>query len=229
MDNNANIDGLETQRTSGGLSCRFRQSCNSLAAWIWSKPEPGEQRWLRVLRIVIRIHLIVFQEFRRDVITLRASALTYTVVLSLVPMLALGTAVLKGLGAGNQMREVAYKFIDQLELTVAPAKESEKQITPVAESVPALHADTDRATAVEPTKKGLTVHLRKAVDQVFDYVDRTNFATLGAFGVLGLLVAAIFVLDSIEQAMNAIWQAESNRLLCRSFFFSKRPHGRGGS
>ncbi len=215
MDNKENIDRQETQQTSDGLSCRLRQACGSLMAWVWSTPEPDEQKWLKLIRIVIRIHLIVFQEFQRDVITLRASALTFTVVLSLVPMLALGTAVLKGLGAGDQMREAAYKLIDQLDLSVTPGKESEGQITSAAGPVPAPKPDTDRATAAEPAPKGLTVHLRKAVDQVFDYVDRTNFATLGAFGILGLVIAAIFVLSSIEQAMNAIWQAESSRPIGR--------------
>ena len=213
MDNKENIDSPETQQGSGGLSCRLRRACGSLMAWVWSTPGPDEQKWLKLIRIVIRIHLIVFQEFQRDVITLRASALTFTVVLSLVPMLALGTAVLKGLGAGDQMREVAYKFIDQLELSVA--KESGGQITSATGPVPALKPDTDTATEAEPAPKGLTVHLRKAVDQIFDYVDRTNFATLGAFGILGLVIAAIFVLGSIEQAMNAIWQAESSRPISR--------------
>lgn len=213
MDDEKNIDCPETQQTADGLSCRLRRTGGSLMAWVWSTPEPDEKKWLKLIRIVIRIHLIVFQEFQRDVITLRASALTFTVVLSLVPMLALGTAVLKGLGGGDQMREVAYKFIDQLELSVA--KESEGQINSVVGPVLALKPDTDTATATEPAQKGLTVHLRKAVDQIFDYVDRTNFATLGAFGILGLVIAAIFVLSSIEQAMNAIWQAESSRPIGR--------------
>ena len=207
------MDSQETQQESGDLSCRLRRACGSLMAWVWSTPGPDEQKWLKLIRIVIRIHLIVFQEFQRDLITLRASALTFTVVLSLVPMLALGTAVLKGLGAGDQMREAAYKFIDQFELSVA--KESGEQINTAAGPVPALRPDMDMATAVKPAQKGLTVHLRKAVDQIFDYVDRTNFATLGAFGILGLVIAAIFVLSSIEQAMNAIWQAESSRPIGR--------------
>ncbi|MDL1958577.1 MAG: YihY/virulence factor BrkB family protein [Deltaproteobacteria bacterium] len=215
MNNKENIDSPETQQRSGGLSCRLRRACGSLVAWVWSTPEPDEQQWLKLIRLVVRIHLIVFQEFQRDVITLRASALTFTVVLSLVPMLALGTAVLKGLGAGDQMREAAYKFIDQLELSVNPVKESEEQITSAAGPVPASQTDADRVTAAEPVLKGLTVHLRKAVDQIFDYVDRTNFATLGAFGILGLVIAAIFVLGSIEQAMNVIWQAESSRPIGR--------------
>ncbi len=146
------------------------------------------------MRALIRIHLIVLQEFRRDSITLRASALTYTVVLSMVPTLALGTAVLKGLGAGDQMRQAAYRLIDQLE----PSEVNQKP----------------QATHV-PTQEGLSAHLHKAVDQIFNYVDRTNFATLGAFGIVGLVMAAIVVLNSIEEAMNAIWGVRSGRPLGR--------------
>jgi len=215
MNDKENTDSPENQHEQGSLSSRFRRACESLAAWIWSGPEPDGQRWLKSLKIAMRIHLIVFQEFQRDLITLRASALTYTVVLSLVPMLALGTAVLKGLGAGGQMREAAYKFIDQLELTVSPAEESGEQITSTAGPAPAQQTDKERSAAAEPVPKDLAVHLRRAVDQVFDYVDRTNFATLGAFGILGLVIAAIFVMSSIEQAMNVIWQAESSRPIGR--------------
>jgi membrane protein len=215
VDDKENTDSLETRQRSGDLSCRLQRACGSLAAWIWTGPEPYEQRWLKSLKIAIRINLIVFQEFRRDLITLRASALTYTVILSLVPMLALSTAVLKGLGAGGQMRKAAYKFIDQLELTVTPAKESEEQITSIAGPVPSQQTDKERSAAAEQAPKDLAVHLRKAVDKVFDYVDRTNFAALGAFGILGLVITAIFVMDSIEQAMNAIWQAEISRPIGR--------------
>ena len=61
----------------------------------------------------------------------------------------------------------------------------------------------------------MTGHLRKAVDQLFDYVDRIDFATLGIVGILFLLITVIFVLDSIEQSMNAIWGAKSQRPLSR--------------
>lgn len=42
---------------------------------------------------------------------LRAAALTYTVALSIVPILALGFSALKGLGAANQMRPLIDKYL----------------------------------------------------------------------------------------------------------------------
>lgn len=75
-------------------------------------------------------------------------------------------------------------------------------------------SDPEGAAPARPSVPGeqtLAVHLRTAIDQVFDYVDRTNFATLGAIGILGLLFTVISVIGTIEQAMNVIWQAEKGR------------------
>jgi membrane protein len=156
------------------------------------------QGWLRVF-------FIVFREMGRDRITLRASALTYTIVLSLVPTLALGTAVLKGLGAGDQMRQAAYRFIEQVD-TSPPASDVSgpdlDRTTPADES-----ADHTAAPAAD----SMSSHLRRAVDQIFDYVERTNFATLGTFGIIGLVLAVLSVLGSIEKSMNTIWQVGSSR------------------
>jgi len=86
-------------------------------AWVWTVPGPDEprRRSVNLVKAFLRIHYIFIREIHHDRITLRASALTFTIVLSLVPVLALGTAVLKGLGGGNQMRQAAYRFIAQIE------------------------------------------------------------------------------------------------------------------
>lgn len=203
------------------LLSTLKKSLASLKEWIWSEPEPAEQKWQQVIRAVLRIHIILLREFQRDGITLRASALTYTVILSLVPTLALGTAVLKGLGAGDQMRQAAYRLVDQLESPTILGDTAEQQKIPT-ENLPIPDTKTeDRSPTTSPSfqhennQEGLTVHLRKAIDKIFDYVESTNFATLGAFGILGLVITVIFVLDSIEQSMNAIWAAERERPLGR--------------
>ncbi len=186
--------------------------------WLWTVPAPGESMVSAKGRAILRVIYIVFQEFNRDRIPLRSSALTFTVVLSMVPLLALGTAVLKGLGAGGQMREAAYSFIEQLEEPADEViKESDGQIT-VEESKIAAPEKGDGQTELQESdidNANLTGHLRKAVDQVFEYVDKTNFAALGAFGIIGLLLAVLSVLGSIEEAMNAIWQASRDRPISR--------------
>ena len=95
------------------LRIKFIKVWEQFCSWVWHRSEKDDSFTIRSLRFVLRILFIVFRESQNDRITLRASALTFTVVLSLVPMLALGTAVLKGLGAGDQMRQAAYSFIEQ--------------------------------------------------------------------------------------------------------------------
>jgi membrane protein len=145
------------------------------------------------------------REFAHDNISLRAGALTFTIILSLVPTLALGTAVLKGLGAGDQMRQAAYQFIDSLES--APRGSEETPPGPRDEELQKPEAGEKLNTS----DAALPGHLKKATNQIFNYVDRTDFATLGAFGVLGLVFSVLSVLGSIEQSMNVIWQAKSGR------------------
>ena len=161
--------------------------------WIWKAESKDTNFCIKALCSLFRIIHITYLEFRQDAITLRARALTFTVVLSTVPVLALGTAVLKGLGAGDQMRQAAYVFIEQIG-GVTDVTQNEKE---------------------NPELVTLTQHLRRAVDTVFDYVDRTNFATIGVLGVVGLLITVIGVLGDIEQAMNTIWKAESSRPIGR--------------
>lgn len=190
----------------------WQHFCN----WVWHPPEDGDSFWLGLARGVLRIIFIVIRESQRDRITLRASALTFTVVLSLVPMLALGTAVLKGLGAGDQMRQAAYSFIEQFAPESSPEaalpSSSGEETGSVAEGLKET-GKVQNADAAQAA--GLTSHLRKAVDQVFDYVDRTDFTTLGTVGIIGMVLAALGVLGSIEQSMNVIWQTTTGRALGR--------------
>ena len=213
-------DKQETMSDELNLLDQIQKKWKSFKDWIWRYSSPNDQLGARIMRCACRIIFIVTRETQEDKITLRASALTFTVVLSLVPMLALGTAVLKGLGAGDQMRVAAYTFIEQFETAAEnfdfvpgqdkppSAEEPENASTQVPES-------TDQTTEQESQSGNLTGHLQKAVDQIFDYVDRTNFATLGTIGILGMILAALGVLGSIEQSMNAIWQTSRGRALGR--------------
>ena len=209
------------------LGEKIQRAWDQFCSWVWQVPGKADSFGVRFLRGALRILFIVFRESRNDRITLRASALTFTVVLSLVPMLALGTAVLKGLGAGDQMREAAYTLIDQFDTgepggAVQPEPGRERAI-PGDERLPESvqpHADasaieTMQENQAEEEPAGLTSHLRRAVDQIFDYVDRTDFTTLGTFGILGMVFAALGVLGSIERSMNAIWQTTTGRAFGR--------------
>lgn len=58
---------------------------------------------------------------------------------------------------------------------------------------------------------GVTVFAR----QVFDYVDKTNFSTLGVAGLLLLLWSVVGMMGKIEACFNAIWRVRTPRNLAR--------------
>ncbi len=196
--------------------------------WLWP-PEPARLPfWDRLLRHFCRFLYILFEEIKRDKVTLRSAALTYSIVLTLVPMLALSTAVLKGMGAGDQMRQAAYRLIDNLSAKVEkeapdrppdaqePARKSEmndQNHTGPAAVAPAHENRDPSGREIQNPEAGpdFTTHLYDAVDRVFDYVERTNFAALGIIGTLMLVIAVLLVISGIEEAMNAIWRVEQKR------------------
>ncbi len=157
--------------------------------------------WQQKLHTFIRIILITFKEFGNNTLNIRASALTYTILLSLVPMLAMSTAIVKGLGGGDELRQVVYSYLDTLEETTP--------LTNFGLVEELLPEDTTL-----PDSR-VTDQFRAAADQIFKYVDNTDFATLGTIGVLGVLFSAILVLSNIELSMNTIWHVTSGRSLLR--------------
>lgn len=183
--------------TSARPPCRF-------ARWAFAY-KPDEGPFAVFLRSVLRILLIMGHEFIYSNISLRASALTFSVVLSMVPLLAMSTAILKGLGNGNQMRIAAYRLIDQLDPDAA-AKESALKKEQEHEQEQVLSPSVEVAESIS-----LNRHLHNAVDSIFDYVENTNFAALGAFGIAGLLIVVVTVLNAVEDAMNAIWHTHRGR------------------
>ena len=164
-------------------------------------------------KIMARILIIMVQEFFDTHITLRASALTFTIILSLIPLLAMSTAILKGLGSGDQLQLVAYRLIDQLDPPrqalgpEIPPPEQEQRTTEVSEG--------ENIIATELNKTSINKNLRNAADTIFTYVDNTNFAALGAFGIVGLLITVILVFSTMEDAMNSIWHTRQARSLFR--------------
>jgi membrane protein len=176
-----------------------------LKAWA-DRPQTAPLAGSGLWRLVVRLLLITATEFNKNALSLRSAALTYTVLLSLVPILAMSTAVVKGLGGGDQLRKAAYSYIDTL---------TERGWKSLGQAVIVTSPSETSDTRVPEHPVSLTDHLRSAVDQLFDYVDKTNFATLGSIGVVGILLSVILVLSFIEEAMNSIWKVASGRSLLR--------------
>lgn len=103
---------------------------------------------------------------------LRAAALTYTTVLSLVPFLAIAFSVLKGLGVQN---------------------------------------------ALEPLLQQIAGDSQETIARIIGYVNNTNVKSMGAIGLVTLIMTVIALLGSIEEAFNAVWGVAETRTLQRRF------------
>lgn len=103
---------------------------------------------------------------------LRAAALTYTTVLSLVPFLAIAFSVLKGLGAQN---------------------------------------------ALEPLLQQVAGDSQETISRIIAYVNNTNVKSMGAIGLVMLIVTVVSLMGSIEQAFNAVWGVRETRSVQRRF------------
>lgn len=191
----------EGRRGVPGLSRDIR---NAIFSWIWKEPKSEIPIWQLPFNVVARILYVVVEEMRRDAIALRARGLTLMAFISIIPMLALGTAVIKGLGDESKSRLEAYRLFDKL-IAVEFVKGAEEK---GEQGVP-----RDERSSKALAQEALSVHLRTAIDKVFDYIDRTNFATLGVAGILGIMIIVIPFFSSLEQSMNTIWQVERGRPL----------------
>ena len=167
---------------------------SALARWA-DRPAGGDSWALFRLRRLVHLILFAVGEFVGNALSLRAAALTYTVLLAMVPILAMSTALVKGLGGDDHLRQAAYGYLQTLGI----------------EGAAALPVTGKANEAGQPSPPDLGGHLRTAVDQLFAYVDQTDFATLGSFGVAGILLSVILVLGNIEEAMNAIWKVGGGR------------------
>lgn len=86
--------------------------------------------------------------------------------------------------------------------------------------------DRLRADVVEPfldrtfgpdSADGTGSELRSAIDQVFGFVESTDFGSLGAIGLLVLVWTAIKLLSAVEHTLNEIWGVKRARTLARKF------------
>jgi membrane protein len=151
--------------------------------------------------------LLVFKSFARNKGPLRATALAYTTLLGLVPLLAVGFGVassfLKEKGASST-RDLIQQFVDatvpQLQL---------------------LATDTNKVTAPTTPENSLALPKSTPRDEVVDringFIQNAQSKTLGVSGMIGFVLVAILLLATIEDTFNDIWGVTRGRSWFRRF------------
>lgn len=177
------VDAMEDPSKS-----RWRRLFDTLHAfWTEKGIEAHEEERTSRLQRFAHFWLLVVKSFTRNKCPLRATAMAYTTLLALVPLLALvvsiTSAVLQGKGEAAT-REMIERLVDaaapQLKLM---AKLPEEPV--------------DART--------------KAINQINEFVSNVQTKTLGVGGGLGLIVVAIMLLASIEDTFNEVWGVTRGR------------------
>ncbi|TFH17999.1 MAG: YihY/virulence factor BrkB family protein [Lentisphaerales bacterium] len=166
----------------------------------------------------VRVVLLDVKGFREDQCPLRASALTFSTLMSLVPVLAVSLALARGFGAGD-------KVVDQMKSALGKWTESFESVT--VDSNPVVEPDAAAGTIAgeevvveegEPQVKLTKGQIDDLVSMILDSVSNVNFTALGGVGLATLLLTVVLVLGGVESSFNKVWGVTEGRPLYRKFF-----------
>lgn len=145
---------------------------------------------------------LVWEHVRQDRIPLRASALSFQTLVSLVPVLAIVLAVLSGPTFQSQREHVVAKFTALL----APGEET-KAGHPPPNSASAAEGDEDDADGAQLRMKD---KMSALVQETVAGMDR-NLGKISVFSFAILLVIAYMLFRTVEETFNAIWKVRTGR------------------
>lgn len=144
-----------------------------LSYLLWEQNPAGISRFQRIALRQVQTVALVFRDFNSNQCLLRASALTYYTMLSLVPLLALTFALLKAFGVQNLLEPLIIEKLNVGDGQIAGA--------------------------------------------ILGYINNTQVARLGTFGLVFLCVAVISLLTNVEKAFNHVWGIKEIRPPMRRF------------
>ncbi len=189
-----------------------------------SAPAAAGVRVLRILHLVVR-------GFREDQCPLHASALTYTSLMAIVPILALTLWLARGMGGEellkNQVRQSVEEWTGAFGRPISTARAVPG---PENGSDPAdLPPDVDVAVETDLSGVGesetimpldheiLAEQIRDIVEQAFEKIGNVSFAALGGIGLAILVWMVLAVLGRVEFSFNRVWGIGKQRSIWRKF------------
>lgn len=173
----------------------------------------------------LRVVQLVWKDFRRDECPLHASALTFSTLMSIVPVLALSLALARGLGGEEAAKSWIRNSVADWTSGFAVVEADVAGTLPTVTDVSAGLAGADGSAAAnaaprpsDPVDPAALAHqINHMVEAGFKKMENISFGALGGVG-LGLLVwMVIAVLGRVEASFNRVWGVTSERRLYRKF------------
>ena len=171
----------------------------------------------------VHFWVLVYRSFVRNRCPVRASALSFTTLLALIPMLAvamsISSALLKTQGEA-QIKAFVDQMIEHL-VPPGPSAVPSEPVTPTEnaplDSTPAELADTNLVATVASTNTvsagdgQIVVSKKGAADAIYKFIQNASSGRLGAIGVIFLLWTTIATLTRVEETFNDIWGVSRGR------------------
>ena len=183
----------------------------------------------------VHFWVMVTKSFVRNRCPVRASALSYTTMLALVPMLAVAmsiTSIFLKTGGRDQIETFIQQFVEYVVPAALPnvnAPEVYLETSTNSNAPTKLNTTNNFAsTQTEPTNLVANVAQtnapaapisdvrvvaaqKKAADHIHQFIQNTYSGTLGVTGVVFLLWTAIVMLTRVEETFNDIWGVPRGR------------------
>lgn len=175
----------EEQRPTRAVAELLRRAKKFFTHDLWLEPAETVESGRRVALDLLRFSAQVADGFRRHRLPMRAAWLSYVSLLALVPLLAVGVSVSKGL-LQQKAEEVVPRVLTLLVDTLAPQ----------LREVPG-------ETAAQAQ--------REVVRRFQEFLANVDAGTLGVSGLLILVMVAISLLATVESAFNDIWDVRQGR------------------
>ena len=172
---------------------------------------------------------LVTRQFIRHRCLVRASALSYSTLLALIPLIAIALGVTSSLLKDTDQAKLD-QFVEKMVSSVAPpANIPTNSVAAIFNSVPAaatnavaennLNASGTHAAAAATTSNTppvvepiVTINTQKEVARwIHDLVQKTSGGALGITGIILLVFTAISLLRGIEETFNDIWGVTRGR------------------
>jgi membrane protein len=171
----------------------------------------------------VHFWVLVFKSFVRNRCLVRASALSYSTVLAMIPLLAVAISVTSSL-LKTQGEDKIYSAINKFVATIVPpeARNTNGPATALAltnfstaqnkftltPTNPVADTNSFFPSTSNPASDApvVSVSAQKAAAQwIHEFVGKTQSGTLGFTGMILLVVVAISMLSRIESTFNDIW------------------------
>jgi len=172
----------------------------------------------------IHFWVLLFRSFVRNRCPVRASALSYSTLLALIPLCALALAVTSSL-LQDQGEERIYQFIEKFVSSVVPPGEMPTNTLAVvpAPAEPTAGATNNFAEVGATTNSTVSgpplsakddrviTAQREAAKKIDEFIRKTQSGTLGVTGMVLLVFVALRMLSQIESTFNDIWGVARGR------------------